>query len=110
MHELFAGLQHTAPLDPRTIELAHQIGFPLEDRYLPFCVALADAPAHAHAQLAASLRQRGVLAVTNGDRVTGLLPQNGDGAALRDDARAARGRAADAAGRAGRDARRPAHC
>jgi hypothetical protein len=82
VHELFEGLQHTAPLDPRTIELAHQIGFPLEDRYLPFAVAVSDAPAHAHAQLAASLRQRGVLAVTNGDRVSGLLPEQADTAVL----------------------------
>jgi hypothetical protein len=82
--ELFAALQDTSPLDPRTIELAHRMGFPLEDRYQPFCVALPDAPAHAHAQLAASLRQRGVLAVTNADRVTGLLPLNVDGTAVRD--------------------------
>ncbi len=80
--DLFEGLQHTAPLDPRTIELAHQIGFPLEDRYLPFSACLVDEPAHANAQLAASLRARGVLAVTNGDRVSGLLPQDGDPAAL----------------------------
>lgn len=84
VHELFDGLQHTAPLDPRTIELAHQIGFPLEDRYVPFSIAVPQAPAHAHAQLAASLRQRGVLAVTNGDRVTGLLVQDGDAATLHD--------------------------
>jgi hypothetical protein len=82
VHELFDGLQHTAPLDPRTMELAHQIGFPLEDRYRPFSVALVDAPSHAHGQLAATLRQRGVLAVTNGDRVTGLIAQAGDPATL----------------------------
>jgi len=82
VHELFAGLQHTAPLDPRTIELAHQIAFPVEDRYVPFAIALVDSPAHAHAQLGAALRQRGVLAVTNGDRVSGLLPQNADPAVL----------------------------
>jgi hypothetical protein len=84
VHELFDGLQHTAPLDPRTIELAHQIGFPLEDRYQPFSIALPEAPAHAHAQLAATLRQRGVLAVTNGDRVTGLLAQDADPATLQE--------------------------
>lgn len=82
VYELFEGLQHTAPLDPRTIELAHRMEFPLEDRYQPFAVALADAPAHAHAQLAAALRQRGVLAVTNGDRVTGLLAQDADPATV----------------------------
>lgn len=78
MRELFEGLQHIAPLDPRTLELARQIGFPVEDRYQPFSVALVDSPAHAHAQLAASLRQRGILAVTNGDRVIGLLAQHAD--------------------------------
>jgi hypothetical protein len=80
--DLFDGLQHTAPLDPRTIELAHQIGFPLEDRYVPFTACLADGPAHGQAQLAAALRARGVLAVTNGDRVSGLLPQDADPALL----------------------------
>ena len=90
VHELFDGLQHTAPLDPRTIELADQIGFPLEDRYQPFVLALAESPTHAHAQLAASLRQAGVLAVTNGDRIAGLLAQDADPAALLADARALR--------------------
>jgi hypothetical protein len=78
VHDLFEGLQHTAPLDPRTIDLANQMAFPLDDRYVPFTLALCGAPAHAHAQLAASLRRRGVLAVTNGDRVSGLLPQSAD--------------------------------
>src|SRR3954449_8167107 len=82
VHDLFEGLQHTAPLEPRTIELADQIGFPLDDRYLPFTLALCDAPAHAHAQLASALRRRGVLAVTTGDRVSGLLPQSADTATL----------------------------
>jgi len=82
VHELFEGLQQTAPLDPRTIELAHRIDFPLEDRYVPFSVALCDAPAHAHAQLAASLRQSGVVALTHGDRVSGLLPQDADPSVL----------------------------
>jgi SHS2 domain-containing protein len=82
VHDLFEGLQHTAPLEPRTIELADQMGFPLDDRYLPFTLALCDSPAHAHAQLASSLRRRGVLAVTSGDRVSGLLPQSGDPATL----------------------------
>ena len=90
VHELFDGLQHTAPLDPRTIELAHQIGFPLEDRYQPFSLAVVDAPAHGHAQLAASLRQAGVLAVTNGDRVTGLLAQHADVSVILGDTRALR--------------------
>jgi hypothetical protein len=84
VHELLERLQHAAPLDPRTIELAQQLGFPLEDRCRPFSVALPDAPAHAHAQLAASLRRTGVLAVTNGDRVTGLLAQDVDPAVLQD--------------------------
>ena len=82
VQELFDGLQHTAPLDPHTIELAHQIGFPLEDRYRPFSLSIDDAPAHAHAQLAATLRQRSVLAVANGDRVTGLLGQSADATVL----------------------------
>ena len=82
VHELFEGLQHTAPLDPQTIDLAHQIGFPVEDRYVPFTIALVDGPAHGHAQLAAALRQRGVLALASGDRVNGLLGPDADPATL----------------------------
>lgn len=89
VQELFDGLQHTAPLDPRTIELAEQIGFPMEDRYVPFSIAVSDAPAHTHAQVAAALRQRGVLAVTNGDRVSGLLGRD-SGSAVLHEARALR--------------------
>jgi hypothetical protein len=84
VQELFEGLQHTAPLEPRTIELAHQIGFPLEDRYVPFTIALSNGPAHGHAQLAAALRQRSVLALASGDRVNGMLPEGTDPAVLRD--------------------------
>jgi hypothetical protein len=56
----------------------------VEDRYVPFTVALTEAPSHAHAQLAAALRRRGVLAVASGDRVSGLLPQDGDPVPLAD--------------------------
>jgi hypothetical protein len=81
-HELFEGLQHAAPLDPRTIELARLIDFPIEDRYLPFTMAMSNGRPHAHAQLAAELRRRGALAVTSGDRVSGLLPPGADDATL----------------------------
>jgi hypothetical protein len=78
VQELFDGLQNAAPLEPRTIDLARHLDFPLEDRYLPFVLALASGPAHAHAQMAAALRQRDVLAVPAGDRVCGLLPLGSD--------------------------------
>ena len=54
--------------------LADRVGFRLEEEYRPFALALPGAPAHPHAQLAASLRSRGVLALTEGDRVAGLAP------------------------------------
>ena len=54
--------------------LAEQLGVPLRERYRPFAASLPAAPARRHSELAASLRSRGVLALTEGVRVTGLLP------------------------------------
>jgi hypothetical protein len=48
------------------------IGLPDAERYVPFAASLAAADARAHAQLAARLRGRSVLALTEGQRVTGL--------------------------------------
>jgi hypothetical protein len=68
VHELFAALQVRGPLDPDTIELARRIGFPVKDRYVPFAIGTGGT-----GQIAASLRADGILAVPEGDRVTGLL-------------------------------------
>jgi hypothetical protein len=52
-------------------QLAEQLAFPLERATRPFVIASPGGPAR-HAALAASLRRRGVLAVSEGRRVVGL--------------------------------------
>jgi PucR-like helix-turn-helix protein len=60
---------------------AEHAGFALRDDYRPFAAAVRGAPAHRHSELAAALRVQGLLALTEGDRVTGVLA--GDDAPLR---------------------------
>jgi hypothetical protein len=55
-------------------ELAERLGFPIEDRYRPFAQTVPGAPVREHARIAAALRGRGLLALTEGDRVAGLAP------------------------------------
>ena len=62
--------------------LADRVGFRLGEQYRPFALALPGAPAHPHAQLAAALRARGVLALTEGDRVAGFAAANAKEATL----------------------------
>jgi hypothetical protein len=62
--------------------LAERVGVEIADSYRPFALALPDAPALPHSQLAASLRARGVLALTEGDRVAGLADADADQATL----------------------------
>lgn len=64
-------------LRPRERALAESFGLQPSDAARPFAVALARAPAREHSQLAASLRARQTLALTEGDRVTGLLSPGG---------------------------------
>jgi hypothetical protein len=61
--------------------LAEQVGLPLTDRYRPFASAVHGAPARRHSELASALRDRGVLALTEGVRVAGLAP-NGDAGSI----------------------------
>ena len=63
---------------PALRDLVDRVGFPLAERYRPFAKALPGAPTHAHSQLASSLRARGVLALTEGDRVSGLAAEDAD--------------------------------
>lgn len=65
-------------------ELAARIGFPLRDRYRPFALAVPGGSARRHAQIAAALRGRGTLALTEGERVVGLMAAERDPAALRE--------------------------
>jgi hypothetical protein len=63
---------------PALRDLAERVGFPLAEYYRPFANTLPGAAAHAHSQLASELRSRGVLALTEGDRVTGLATEDVD--------------------------------
>ncbi len=85
---------------PEDLQLAERIGFDLERGSRPFVIASARGAAEYHAQLAAQLRRRGALAVSEGRRVAGLVaarsakPWSGlelDGAAVATQARAAIG-------------------
>jgi hypothetical protein len=75
---LVEALIHPEREVPALRDLAGRVGFPLGERYRPFAKALPGAPTHAHSQLASALRARGVLALTEGDRVTGLAAEDVD--------------------------------
>jgi hypothetical protein len=75
---LVEALIHPEREAPAIRDLAQRVGFPLAERYRAFAKALPGAPTHAHSQLASALRARGVLALTEGDRVTGLAAEDVD--------------------------------
>jgi hypothetical protein len=75
---LVEALVHPEREAPALRDLAERVGFPLAETYRPFVKALPGAPTHAHSQLASALRTRGVLALTEGDRVTGLATEDAD--------------------------------
>ena len=77
LRELLDSMMETGPLDFRLQELAERFGFPVTDLYRPFAQAIPGAAARDHSQVAAALRTRGVLALTEGNRVTGLLSAEG---------------------------------
>jgi hypothetical protein len=81
---LVEALIHPERETPALRELAERVGFPLANRYRPFAKALPGAPTHAHSQLASALRDRGLLALTEGDRVTGLAAEDVDEAVFAD--------------------------
>src|SRR5581483_724336 len=72
---LLEALLRDQPASTEMRSAASRIGFPIARRYRAFVATLADAPAHSQAAIAASLRARGVLALTEGDRVAGLAPE-----------------------------------
>jgi sugar diacid utilization regulator len=78
VHDLFDQLVAGARLAPGLRELSERIGLALSERYRPFAVRRTQAPAHGHAQLAQAMRQNGVLAVSEGDRVVGLMAADRD--------------------------------
>jgi hypothetical protein len=81
---LLDALIHPERETPALRDLADRVGFPITDRYRPFAKTLPGAPTHAHSQLASALRGRGLLALTEGDRVTGLAVETVDEAAIAD--------------------------
>jgi hypothetical protein len=79
LRDLFDAIVGGAPLRPGLRELAEGMGFPLSEAYRPFAETVPGAAAYEHGQMAAALRRRGVLALTEGDRVSGLAPPEVDG-------------------------------
>lgn len=73
LYDLFQQLIAGAPLDPPLRELAATHGIEITDVYRPFGLALPGAAAHAHAQAAADMRRRNVLALNEGNRIVGVI-------------------------------------
>ncbi|MFF4898003.1 PucR family transcriptional regulator [Streptomyces sp. NPDC001068] len=72
---LFDRLCARLPVTIEDRDRAARLGFALEEPYRPFTARLAGASVGSHADLAARLRAAGVLAFTEGLRVTGLTPE-----------------------------------
>jgi hypothetical protein len=72
LRTLFEALLDGERIDNGLREIADRLGFRIEDTYRPFALALPGAPAWEHSQVAAALRLRNILAVTEGERVSGL--------------------------------------
>ncbi len=71
---LLERLSGDQPLEPADVELAERLGVPIEPAYTPFAIVIPGRPPGRHAALAARLRQRNwPVAVTEGDRVVGLI-------------------------------------
>lgn len=63
-----------SPVDADDLpRLAELTSFPLAEAYRPFAVSVLGATAREHAKVAIDLRGRGILALTEGDRVAGLI-------------------------------------
>jgi len=70
---LHALCEDDGPLTADTSSLAARVGIPVATHYRPFALAIPGEGAIRHGQLAAELRSQGVLALTEGDRISGLL-------------------------------------
>jgi hypothetical protein len=77
---LLALCEEEGPLHAETSALAARVGVPVTRDYRPFAIAIAEESAIRHGQMAANLRSQNILALTEGDRVSGLLA---DGQELR---------------------------
>jgi hypothetical protein len=81
---LLEALLRDQPASAEMRNAASRIDFPIERHYRPFVATLPDAPAHLQAGVAAALRARGVLALTEGDRLAGLVPADAPDGLLAD--------------------------
>lgn len=79
LRDLFDALVGGGVVTASLQECAEGIGLALADSYRPFAQTLPGAAAHEHSQIAEALREQGVLALTEGDRVSGLAPASADG-------------------------------
>ena len=84
---LFERLAAQLPVTIEDQDRAARLGFDLSAPYCPFVAQLAGAPVAAHASLAGRLRAAGVLAFTEGLRVTGLTGPGFDWSAFLTDLR-----------------------
>ena len=82
LRDLADALMRDRPLPGALAEMARRLGFPVAERYRAFVQTVPGAPGYTHGQVAAALRLRGVLALTEGDRVAGLAPASADPEAL----------------------------
>lgn len=73
LRQLVDELGQDGPLGSDSAELARALSFPVDGTYRPFSCVLREAGSRAHSTLALALRDAGLLAVTEGARVTGLL-------------------------------------
>jgi hypothetical protein len=72
--DLFDALLADAPVHTRLETLAERRAFALTNSYRPFVLRLPGSSSRRHAEVASALRRERVLALTEGDRVAGLLP------------------------------------
>jgi hypothetical protein len=63
------------PLMADNAQIAARLRIPVVDRYRPFGLTIPGGSAIRHGQMAAELRAQGILALTEGDRVSGLLAE-----------------------------------
>lgn len=67
--------EQDGPLRADTAGLASHAGVPVSERYRPFALTVPGEGPIRHGQMAAQLRAQGILALTEGDRVVGLLAE-----------------------------------
>ncbi len=79
LRDLFDALVAGGPVPASLHRCADSIGLPLLEVYRPFAHSLPGEGAPEHAQIAEALRAQGMLALTEGDRVSGLAPATDGG-------------------------------